>query len=109
MGQQRQSRPAAEFWHSGSMGAVLAPGMVFAGCSIQRVFGIGKIGSVYLATDPRLPGPVALKLLHPELMAAMLIQSADVAPPPAYERDLASVPAAVNDPSACHVAQTQGL
>jgi hypothetical protein len=66
--------------------------------------------SVYLATDRRLPGPVALKLLHSELMAAMLTpQRADVAPPPAYQRDLTPVPAAVTDASTCHVADTQGL
>ena len=45
----------------------LAPGDVFAGYVIDRVLGVGGIGTVYLAKHPRLPKSVALKLLHPEM------------------------------------------
>jgi serine/threonine protein kinase len=83
--------------------------MVFASYSIQRVLGAGKRDGVYLATDRRLLGPVALKLVYPKLTAARLTQRADVASLLAYKRDPASVPAAVTDASACHVAHTRGL
>lgn len=45
---------------------VLAPGTVFAGYTVERLLGVGGMGAVYLATHPRLPLRVALKLLHRE-------------------------------------------
>ncbi|TSD93639.1 protein kinase [Skermania sp. ID1734] len=43
---------------------VLLPGQTFAGYAIDRVLGVGGMGTVYLAAHPRLPRRVALKLLH---------------------------------------------
>ena len=45
----------------------LQHGTVFAGYVIDRLIGAGGMGSVYLATHPRLPRSDALKLLRPEL------------------------------------------
>jgi serine/threonine protein kinase len=45
----------------------LEPGTVFAGYTIERVLGVGAMGTVYLAAHPRLPKSVALKLLHRSL------------------------------------------
>lgn len=47
----------------------LERGSVFAGYVVERVLGTGGMGSVYLATHPRLPRQEALKLLRPELCA----------------------------------------
>jgi serine/threonine-protein kinase len=44
----------------------LEVGQVFAGYTILRVLGAGKMGKVYLATHPRLPRDDALKVLPPE-------------------------------------------
>ncbi|QIS14657.1 serine/threonine-protein kinase [Nocardia arthritidis] len=41
----------------------LRPGTVFAGFAIERLLGVGGMGSVYLATHPRLRRRVALKVL----------------------------------------------
>nr|WP_281180582.1 protein kinase [Rhodococcus phenolicus] len=43
------------------------PGTVFAGYTIERLLGIGGMGTVYLAAHPHLPRRVALKVLHPGL------------------------------------------
>lgn len=43
----------------------LEAGESFAGYIIERRLGVGGWGIVYLAQDPRLPRPVALKLLDP--------------------------------------------
>ncbi len=45
----------------------LEVGQVFAGYTIVRVLGAGGMGSVYLATHPRLPREEALKVLPPDL------------------------------------------
>ncbi|ORV46779.1 serine/threonine-protein kinase [Mycobacterium conspicuum] len=47
----------------------LASGQVFAGYTIVRVLGTGGMGSVYLATHPRLPRQDALKVLPADLTA----------------------------------------
>lgn len=47
--------------------ADLTPGTVFAGFAIERMLGSGGMGSVYVATHPRLPRKVSLKLLHQSL------------------------------------------
>ncbi len=44
----------------------LDPGSVFAGYVIERLIGVGGMGSVYLARHPNLPRLDALKLLNPE-------------------------------------------
>lgn len=49
------------------MQAVLSVGSVFAGYRIERVLGVGGMGTVYLARDPDLPRSDALKVLAPEL------------------------------------------
>ncbi|MEC3917975.1 serine/threonine-protein kinase [Nocardia sp. CDC160] len=43
----------------------LAPGEVVAGYRIERVLGVGRMGTVYLARHPRLPRRDALKILTP--------------------------------------------
>ncbi|MCZ4590052.1 serine/threonine-protein kinase [Rhodococcus opacus] len=45
----------------------LMPGEVFAGYTIERVLGVGGMGTVYAAAHPRLPRRIALKVLHPAL------------------------------------------
>ncbi|MEU4315914.1 protein kinase [Nocardia sp. NPDC024068] len=45
----------------------LGTGEVFAGYTIENRLGAGGWGIVYLAADPRLPRPVALKLLDPTM------------------------------------------
>ncbi|MFD9669458.1 serine/threonine-protein kinase PknD [Rhodococcus sp. NPDC059968] len=45
----------------------LRPGEVFAGYTIERVLGVGGMGTVYAAAHPRLPRRIALKVLHPAL------------------------------------------
>jgi serine/threonine protein kinase/alpha-tubulin suppressor-like RCC1 family protein len=45
----------------------LEPGTVFAGYVVERLLGVGGMGSVYLVSHPRLPRRDALKLLRPEL------------------------------------------
>jgi hypothetical protein len=47
----------------------LESGQVFAGYTIVRVLGTGGMGSVYLASHPRLPRQDALKVLPPDLTA----------------------------------------
>lgn len=47
----------------------LEPGTVFAGYAVERLLGVGGMGSVYLARHPHLPKRDALKLLRPELCA----------------------------------------
>lgn len=44
-----------------------APGTAFAGYTIERVVGVGGMGTVYAARHPRLPRTVALKVLHTAL------------------------------------------
>ncbi|MBF6180313.1 WD40 repeat domain-containing serine/threonine protein kinase [Nocardia otitidiscaviarum] len=45
----------------------LHQGAIFAGYAIQRVIGVGGMGTVYLARHPRLPMDVALKVLSADL------------------------------------------
>ncbi len=47
----------------------LEGGQVFAGYTIVRVLGTGGMGSVYLASHPRLPRQDALKVLPADLTA----------------------------------------
>jgi serine/threonine protein kinase len=47
----------------------LEVGQVFAGYTIVRVLGAGGMGSVYLASHPRLPRQDALKVLPADLTA----------------------------------------
>ncbi len=47
----------------------LRVGQVFAGYTILRVLGAGAMGTVYLASHPRLPREDALKVLPPDLTA----------------------------------------
>ncbi len=51
------------------MSAVLRPGEIFAGYTIEGVLGRGGMGTVYLARHPRLPRHTALKLLNPDVFA----------------------------------------
>src|SRR6478752_5388809 len=50
-------------------GMSLEPGTVFAGYVVERLLGVGGMGSVYLARHPNLPRRDALKLLRAELCA----------------------------------------
>ncbi|MFD6268342.1 serine/threonine-protein kinase [Nocardia asteroides] len=45
------------------MSGTLSPGALFAGYRIERVLGAGGMGTVYVATHPRLPRRDALKVL----------------------------------------------
>jgi len=61
----------------------LPPGSVFAGYQIERVLGVGGMGTVYLAGNPSLPRSDALKVLSAELsrdasFRARFIREADV-------------------------------
>ena len=47
----------------------LQGGQVFAGYTIVRMLGSGGMGSVYLASHPRLPRQDALKVLPVDLTA----------------------------------------
>jgi YVTN family beta-propeller protein len=49
------------------MDAALVPGTRIAGLVIERLLGAGGMGAVYLAHDPTLERPVALKLVTPAL------------------------------------------
>lgn len=50
-------------------GAALQVGTVFAGFTIERLLGVGGMGSVYLARHPRLARVVALKVLSDGIAA----------------------------------------
>src|SRR5687767_7129122 len=50
-------------------GAPLSPGSTLGGYRIERVLGVGGMGAVYLASDPRLARRVAVKTMKPELAA----------------------------------------
>ena len=61
----------------------LPPGSVFAGYQIERVLGVGGMGTVYLARNPSLPRSDALKVLSAELsrdanFRARFVREADV-------------------------------
>lgn len=63
---------------------MVADGAVVCGYRIQRMLGSGGMGAVYLAADPALPRPVALKVLSAELcrdpdFRARFIREADTA------------------------------
>src|SRR5690348_16052073 len=63
---------------------MLTAGSVIAGYRIERLLGVGGMGSVYLAHNPELPRLDALKLLSGELsrqpeFRARFIREADVA------------------------------
>lgn len=49
--------------------AVLEPGSVFAGYTIERLLGAGGMGEVYVARHPRLPRRDALKVLAAQFAA----------------------------------------
>lgn len=63
---------------------MLRPGSLIAGYRVERLLGVGGMGSVYLAQDPDLPRLDALKVLSGELsqqseFRARFIREADVA------------------------------
>ena len=49
------------------MKAAFTPGTTFASYRVESLLGRGGMGVVYLAQDPSLERPVALKLIAPEL------------------------------------------
>jgi eukaryotic-like serine/threonine-protein kinase len=64
--------------------AVLAAGSLFAGYRIERVLGVGGMGTVYLGRNPDLPRFEAIKVLSSELsrdagFRARFVREADVA------------------------------
>jgi serine/threonine-protein kinase len=64
--------------------SVLSAGSLVAGYRIERVLGVGGMGTVYLAANPTLPRFDALKVLSPELsrdadFRARFTREADVA------------------------------
>ncbi|AHH16684.1 putative serine/threonine protein kinase [Nocardia nova SH22a] len=66
------------------MTETLLPGTIFAGYRIERVLGAGGMGTVYLATHPRLPRREAVKVLPERLGAepeyrARFVREAEVA------------------------------
>ena len=63
---------------------MLSVGSVFAGYRIERLLGVGGMGSVYLARNPDLPRSEALKVLAAELsrdpdFRARFVREADLA------------------------------
>jgi WD40 repeat protein len=50
-------------------GSTLPPGSTLGGYHIERVLGVGGMGAVYLAADPKLARRVAVKTMKPELAA----------------------------------------
>jgi eukaryotic-like serine/threonine-protein kinase len=63
---------------------MLKPGSVIAGYRVERLLGIGGMGSVYLAQNPELPRLDAIKVLSGELsrqpeFRARFVREADVA------------------------------
>lgn len=64
--------------------ALLSVGSIFAGYRIERLLGVGGMGTVYLARNPDLPRSEALKVLAADLSCdpdfrARFIREADVA------------------------------